>query len=166
MIFIGIITDLKSENYITKIKEKNYILNKYHIIFITEKNIENIKNIRFDTIIINREFNNQYILDKLIENCKYTIINSDLEDISYFFNKNKFKIITYGFNSKSTITMSSVTEDSILVCIQRNILNDKNEIEQQEICIEKSLESDNYDIMLLVSMIILYNIEDIKKLKL
>lgn len=34
MIFIGIVTDTKSESYIKKIQNNNEIFNKYHIIFI------------------------------------------------------------------------------------------------------------------------------------
>ena len=34
MIFIGIVTDIKSENYIKKIQNNNSVLKKYHIIFI------------------------------------------------------------------------------------------------------------------------------------
>ena len=31
------------------------------------------------------------------------------------------KLITFGFNSKSTITISSVKDEKIIVCIQRDI---------------------------------------------
>ena len=47
MIFIGIVTDIKSENYIKKIQNNNSVLKKYHIIFIRENSIDNIKNIKF-----------------------------------------------------------------------------------------------------------------------
>ena len=57
----------------------------------------------------------------------------DIEvDIDIVNNLN-LKIITYGFNSKSTFTVSSVTENSVIICLQRTILNiyDKK-IEPQE----------------------------------
>lgn len=45
-------------------------------------------------------------------------------------------MITYGFNTKSTITASSVKEDSILICIQRSFQNRYEEmLEPQEILI-------------------------------
>ncbi len=165
MIFIGIVTDTKSESYIKKIQNNNEIFNKYHIIFIKEKSIDNIKNIKFETIIINREFNDEYSLNKLIAKSKYLIINEDIDMAISLLNDVNSNIITYGFNSKSTITMSSVTEDSIQICVQRNILSKQNEIEQQEISLTKEAESEIYDIMLLISMLLIYNKNDIKQVK-
>lgn len=66
MIFIGIVTEIKSENYIKKIQNNNSVLKKYHIIFIRENSIDNIKNIKFETIIVNREFEDKDSLNKLI----------------------------------------------------------------------------------------------------
>lgn len=165
MIFIGIVTDTKSENYIKKIQNNNDIFNKYHIIFIKEKSIENIKNIKFETIIINREFNAEGSLNKLIAKAEYLIINEDIDASISLLNDVNSNIITYGFNSKSTITMSSVTEDSIQICVQRNILSKQNEIEQQEISLAKEAESEIYDIMLLISMLLIYNKNDIRQVK-
>lgn len=165
MIFIGIVTDTKSESYIKKIQNNNEVFNKYHIIFIKEKSIDNIKNIKFETIIINREFNDEYSLNKLIAKSKYLIINEDIDMAISLLNDVNSNIITYGFNSKSTITMSSVTEDSIQICVQRNILSKQNEIEQQEISLVKEAESEIYDIMLLISMLLVYNKNDIKQVK-
>ncbi|MBO5004747.1 MAG: hypothetical protein J6D03_05810 [Clostridia bacterium] len=165
MIFIGIVTDTKSESYINKIRNNNDIFNKYHIIFIKEKSIENIKNIKFDTIIINREFNEEDYLNKLIAKTKYLIINEDIDIAISLLKDVNSNIITYGFNSKSTITMSSVTEDSIQICVQRNILSKQNEIEQQEISLAKDGKSEIYDIMLLISMLLLYDKNDINLVK-
>lgn len=165
MIFIGIVTDTKSENYIKRIQNSNDIFNKYHIIFIKEKSIDNIKNIKFETIIINRKFNEEKSLNKLIAKSKYLIINEDIDMAISLLNDVNSNIITYGFNSKSTITMSSVTEDSIQICVQRNILSKQNEIEQQEISLNKEAESDVYDIMLLISMLLVYDKNDIKQVK-
>lgn len=165
MIFIGIVTDTKSENYIRKIQNNNDVFSKYHIIFIKEKSIDNIKNIKFETIIINREFKCEYSLNKLIAKSKYIIVNEDIDMAISLLNDVSSNIITYGFNSKSTITMSSLTEDSIQICVQRNILSKQNEIEQQEISLNKEAESEVYDIMLLISMLLIYNKNDIKQVK-
>lgn len=165
MIFIGIVTDTKSENYIKRIQNDNDIFNKYHIIFIKEKSIDNIKNIKFETIIINRKFNEEQSLNKLIAKSKYLIINEDIDMAISLLNDVSSNIITYGFNSKSTITMSSLTEDSIQICVQRNILSKQNEIEQQEISLSKEAESEAYDIMLLISILLVYNKNDIKQVK-
>lgn len=157
--------EYKSENYIKKIQNNNDIFNKYHIIFIKEKSIDNIKNIKFETIIINREFNDEDSLNKLIAKSKYIIVNEDIDMAISLLNDVSSNIITYGFNSKSTITMSSLTEDSILICVQRNILSKQNEIEQQEISLSKEAETEVYDIMLLISMLLIYNKNDIKQVK-
>ena len=154
MIFIGIVTDIKSENYIKKIQNNNSVLKKYHIIFIRENSIDNIKNIKFETIIVNREFEDKDSLNKLIAKSEYVIVNEDIGTIIDLLKDIKSNIITYGFNSKSTITMSSVTDDSIQVSVQRNIISKKSEVEQQEISLNKEAKSDVYDIMLLISLLL------------
>ena len=52
MVFIGIITDSKSENDIQKLLSNNKFLSENNVIFIKEKNIDNIKNVHFDTVVI------------------------------------------------------------------------------------------------------------------
>ena len=165
MIFIGIVTDIKSENYIKKIQNNNSVLKKYHIIFIRENSIDNIKNIKFETIIVNREFEDKDSLNKLIAKSEYVIVNEDIGTIIDLLKDIKSNIITYGFNSKSTITMSSVTDDSIQVSVQRNIISKKSEVEQQEISLNKETKSDVYDIMLLISLLLIHNNEDINNVK-
>ena len=64
MFFIGIITDKNSENNI-----KNRMINKIdenEIIFLNKENLENFKNVKFDSIIVNEEVENKYILKKEI----------------------------------------------------------------------------------------------------
>ena len=165
MIFIGIVTDIKSENYIKKIQNNNSVLKKYHIIFIRENSIDNTKNIKFETIIVNREFEDKDSLNKLIAKSEYVIVNEDIGTIIDLLKDIKSNIITYGFNSKSTITMSSVTDDSIQVSVQRNIISKKSEVEQQEISLNKEAKSDVYDIMLLISLLLIHNNEDINNVK-
>ena len=165
MIFIGIVTDIKSENYIKKIQNNNSVLKKYHIIFIRENSIVNIKNIKFETIIVNREFEDKDSLNKLIAKSEYVIVNEDIGTIIDLLKDIKSNIVTYGFNSKSTITMSSVTDDSIQVSVQRNIISKKSEVEQQEISLNKEAKSDVYDIMLLISLLLIHNNEDINNVK-
>ena len=155
----------KSENYIKKIQNNNSVLKKYHIIFIRENSIDNIKNIKFETIIVNREFEDKDSLNKLIAKSEYVIVNEDIGTIIDLLKDIKSNIITYGFNSKSTITMSSVTDDSIQVSVQRNIISKKSEVEQQEISLNKEAKSDVYDIMLLMSLLLIHNNEDINNVK-
>lgn len=134
MLFIGIISNEKEENYIDREIEKELGLKENSVLFIKEKSIENIKNIKFETIIINRKFKNTKILKEMIKNAKYLIINSDIEENLKLLENIKATVITYGFNSKATITASSVGEDEIIICVQRTIKNKSgNNIELQEI---------------------------------
>lgn len=164
MIFIGIITNLKSENCIKKIIKRNSFLNNYHIIFINEDTIDNFKNVKFDTIIISRNFKNQETLRQLVSKAEYIVINEDFGNKDEMLENINGNIVTYGFNSKATITMSSVTDDSILICIQRNINYKGACIEQQEIKIIKDENIDVYDIMLLITMTLLHNKDDVIRL--
>ena len=134
MSFIGIVSEENVENCIRRSLLEKLKLRESSVLFLKEKSIENVKNIKFETIILAREFKHPEILKKIIENTPYLIINSDLEKNLELLENVKATVITYGFNSKATITASSVEEDEILLCIQREI-EDKNGniVEPQEI---------------------------------
>lgn len=74
-------------------------------------------------------------------------------------NNMKLNIITFGFNSKSTITASSV-EDNFLICIQRKILSIKKEvIEPQELKFkmpEEKLSNSSHNLMGIASILLIY----------
>ena len=134
MSLIGIIAKKKD------IKEiKNNLDIVYEVIEINNKSIENLKNIKFEQIIINKDLvlnkQEEEYIKKLINTTKYIIINADI-NIAILNNieiDKPLKIITYGFNSKSTISISSVKEDYIILSIQREIEKLNNEkIENQE----------------------------------
>ena len=133
MFFIGIITNKKNETYV---KKKLYKLEK-NIIFINERNIKNIKNVRFETLIIDELIDKKIELRKLIENTKYVILNSDIKMDVELVNNLNLTVITYGFNNKATFSVSSIEENNIIICLQRIIFN-KNDImiEPQEYKIE------------------------------
>ena len=99
MFFIGIITNQKNETYMKN--EISKILPVENIIFITEKNVFNVKNIKFEILIIDTKINNKIELRKIISNSKYLILNSDIEmELESIKNLNLIAI-TYGFNNKS-----------------------------------------------------------------
>ncbi|MCL1844002.1 MAG: hypothetical protein FWF79_09330 [Defluviitaleaceae bacterium] len=50
----------------------------------------------------------------------FLIINADDKTIFPFLTNCEAKLITYGFNNRACITASSVTNDEMQVCIQRN----------------------------------------------
>lgn len=134
MPFIGIITEENKENSIRRALLEELKFKESSILFIKEKSIENIKNIKFDTIIIDREFKNIEMLKIILKNSKYLIINTDKIEKLNILENLKITVITYGFNPKATITASSVNDEEILVCIQRSIIDKQGkEIEPQEI---------------------------------
>lgn len=121
MFFIGIITNQKNERYV-----KNELSQK-NILFINDKTIANMKNIKFDAIVIDNKINNRNNLRKILSNTKYVILNSDIEIDLEVIKGLDTTIITYGFNSKSTFTVSSLTENNIIICLQRIIFKPNGE---------------------------------------
>lgn len=155
MPFIGIIAEERKLNIIKKQIVERLKIDENLIILIKEKNIENIKNIKFDTIILDRKFNNEKILKMVLENVKYLIINCDVVKSFNVLNDIEINVITYGFNSKATITASSVGEEEILVCLQRNIINAKNQkVEPQEVKIE--IQNDAMSTMAITAILLIY----------
>ena len=135
MSLVGIVAKKKDIYEIKKeIKNKNI-----EIIEITKESIKNIKHIKFEEIIflqnINLEIEEYKYMNEIILNTKFLILNGDIEiDIlSKLKIEKPIKLITFGFNSKSTITISSVKDEKIIVYIQRDIENVSGEIiERQE----------------------------------
>ena len=156
MLLIGIITDQKSENDIKKLLDNNNFLVENNVIFIKEKNIDNIKNVHFDTVVINKEIEKMDELNKLLVNAKNIIINIDTNIDNKDLNIVNSNLITYGFNSKSSITISSVTDDDVLIYLQRNIYNNYGEIEVQEIKIENNPNYSIYDLIIVLTMFVMY----------
>ena len=160
MSFMGIITNPKNESYIKKFL-KEYI-NMEYVIFINEKNIINMKNIKFDTILLGRKFEENETLNEIIRKCKYLILNSDLKVYNNKLENLNVQIITYGFNQKATITTSSVSEDKIVVFLQRSIVNMyKQPVEQMEISVDIDKDTETYPVMESIA-ILLINCKNIK----
>lgn len=134
MPFIGIIIEERTENCIQKKILEQLKLRESNVLFVKEKSVENIKNIKFETIILARQFKNVEMLRKILKSATYVIVNSDIESNLQLLENIKATVITYGFNSKATITASSVGEEEMMLCIQRT-WQDKmgKNIEPQEI---------------------------------
>lgn len=162
MSFIGVISDNKCfENIKEKIKEKD-TKKQLNLIHINSKSIENIKNIKFETIIINNEVeklkNYEGNLKKICINAEYILLNTDINQTFHILKEEKANIITYGLNQKSTVTVSSISETDILIYIQRNIKNKKNkllEVEEKRIKI-KDNKSKTYEIMIIYILLTIY----------
>lgn len=179
MPFIEIITDAKSQIQLSKIIDKE-IVNDCDIMYIKEKNIENIKNIKLETIILNQPIENIELINKILLNTKNIILNFDfneekitllniknnidnqktIQKTTQFDEKNKCqntKLISFGYSSKSDITVSSVAEDEVLIYIQ-NTINSiyGRKIEPQEIKVNVKSDTNIYNIMIIIALTALY----------
>lgn len=155
MSFIGIITNSKNEEYMLK-KLSKYIP-KENIIFITDKNIDNIKNIRFQTVLIDKLINKEELLKNIIANAKYILLNTDLNINLKLLENLNLIIITYGFNSRSTLTISSISENTIIICLQRIIKGIlKQKYEPQEFKINRTETIDISAVLGTFSLMLIY----------
>jgi len=162
MAFIGIIIEGKREDELKQaIKNKlNEINEKYTVIVINEKSIENFKNVIFEILVLDTNvLRNNRFLKNIILNSKRLIINSDYEENLEVIKNLKLTVITYGMKSKSTITISSVEEDDMLMSIQRSIKTIKgNIIEPQEMKIcQKRQQGNLYIYMILAIFSIIFD---------
>ena len=160
---IGIITESKKEIELEQ-KVKTTLKNlgkKPAIIVINQKSIENIKNVKFELIILETNiFENSNLIKRVLMNSERILVNSDFNSNLEIIHNLKLSVITYGFNSKSTITASSVDDSNgILICLQRSIKNINNKIiEPQEIKIyNQDDKNTHYVDMILLIITLLYS---------
>ena len=166
MVLIGIVASKKCFEML-----KSEIIKKevnISIIHITHISLENMKNIKFDTIIIEEELekyqNKKEELKKICKEATYVIINTDI-------NK-KYKeietqnLITCGINQNAIVTISSNSEEDILIFWQKSInnkLGNKIEIEERRIKKqENNLKID--EILILYTIFRIYSITIIDKI--
>ena len=162
--FIGVVSNKRfyeniSKEILEKNKEKDII-----IIYINLKNLDNFKNIKFELIIIESEIktqleilNNKNILEKLCGNTKHILLNADSNNIKELKCNN---IITYGLNNNSDITISSIQENNILIYCQKNIKIENKEIIEIE---ETKVYTGNNNKLNIYEIISIYNVFRINK---
>ena len=126
MSFIGVFLDNKK----FQILQKNMNKIDKTLINIKKKSIENVKNVKFDIIVISENLENfkeeiNYVKNFCMK-AKYLVINSDIEINCSILKEIKTNIITYGLNHKSTVTLSSITDESVLIFVQREFENMEN----------------------------------------
>ena len=163
MTFIGIISDCKSFETIKEYLKNTLKLN-CNLIHINKNSIENVKNIRFETIIIDSELSKlkqeKIILENLFEYAKYIIINTDINLKFEELNISKANIITYGLNSKAIVTVSSITDTNILVYLQKELkdCNGKSiEVGEQSIKITENKKLKIYEILIIYIVFLINN---------
>lgn len=162
MSFIGMVMGNKEFENIkmelaNDIKEKNW-----NIIPINKQNIENLQNIKFETIIMEEDpkklEEKAKELHQICENAKYILLNSDKKQ-NLELGKEKVKMITYGLNQKATVTISSITEENLLISLQRDIetiQGNKIEVEEKQVKIDPNKKLKIYDQLILYSLKNLY----------
>lgn len=157
MSFIGIITDSRSQEKMQAILDQSFFKRGNEIIWIKESNIENIKNITFDTIVVNKKFEKIDRLIQLLQKVKYLVMNMDIGNDIKVESQGEISIITYGFHPKSTITASSVEEERALLCLQRTVTSKYGKrVNPQEIRIEVGKDITIYDQMIVLSLWVIY----------
>jgi len=156
MSFIGIITESKKETELKQTIKKYFesIKQIHTIININNKNIDNIKNIKFEVLVLDvNTLGNIPNVQKIILNSKIVVVNTDLDVNLECVNSLKLRLISYGHNSKSTITVSSVNEEEIMISLQRSIRTLKdNIIEPQEIMIMGKQCHNNLNISMILAI--------------
>lgn len=117
-----------------------------------------------DTIIIFKSFSNSvHNFTSIVGKCKLAIVDASSNSAIQYASTMKIPAITCGWSSKDTITLSSVSEHHAVINIQRNIVDFKNrELESQEIPIQLSCKINNFTLMSICMIILLFG--DKKKL--
>ena len=163
MPFIGIISKENDSNFIKNTLTRNSKTNKFEIVNINKKSIENVKNIKFDILVINENIENllknSRYLEDIINKAYYIIINSDIKNNLSLLKNVRTNIITYGFNAKATITISSINDENMLLCIQRSVKDINGKIiDEQEfsIKIEKNNMNKLYIILIIFTILAIY----------
>lgn len=157
MSLIGIFTQKSHENYLKQ--ELGKTISDEQLFFLKEDSLQNLKNIKFQTILIGKDINkNKEQMREIAKKADYLILNTDIAENLSALSNLSFKLITYGFHSKATITASSVEENKTMVCLQRAIKNVQGKtIEPQEQTINSKLVDNSYAVMELFSLKALYN---------
>lgn len=171
MYFIGIVSNNKSFEKIRKKILENIKDINMNIININFQTIENIQNVKFETIVIDNNLeklkNKINYLEKICINSKYVLLNTDVNLGIDIFDAKKINIITYGLNQKATVTVSSIKDTDISIYIQRNIKNIRNEIievEERNIKIKEKCKIKAYEILIIYMILRIYEYKIIEEI--
>lgn len=138
MFFIGVISRKNKYEVLKERIQKSCNKNKVSLININNKSISNLKNVKFDVIVIldslekfdfdeckNDNFKN---LKEICEKTQYLLLDSDIEIKTNIFKDIKVNIITFGLNHKSSVTISSITDENIMISVQRGVRDTEGNI--------------------------------------
>ena len=167
MHFIGIFSnhleyEMIKQNVIKIVNRKDL-----ELIHISSKNIENMKNIVFETIVLCHQKNindeQKNILNKFCSNSMFIVVNADVFCNTKMISNKKINCISYGLNQKSTITISSIQEEKAILSIQRNINNlEQKTIEMGEVEIDVGQYKPNQieNILAIFGIYLIYSTEN------
>ncbi len=160
MSFIGIVA---SKNFFENVKNKileEFEAENFNFILINLRSIENVKNIKFEIIIIEdnlEKFKNyKEALKKICKTAKYLVINTDINPNK----KIKENQITYGLNQKATVTISSISDIDILIYCQKSFKNNENkqiQIEERKIRKKQKNKLKTDEILIIYIIFQIYN---------
>ncbi len=155
MHLVGILTEKNNEGYI---KQELHKLGENEIFFLNEDSITNLKNIKFQTILIGKKVKeNSKEVHEILSKAEYLIFNVDITENLELINNLNLQLITYGFNSKASITASSMEGEEVMVCLQRSIKSVNGKItEPQEITIKAYNNVSKYGVMELLGINLVY----------
>ena len=163
MSFIGVFTTSKNE---IKLKHLLKETSKcHHIFYLHDDNIRNMKNITFETILIGKNIDSsKEKIRNLVQKADYLILNNDEKDNVEILKDLNLNLITYGLGSKCTITVSSIEEEQIMLCLQRSIKTPQRiKIEPQEMPLPLKQKEDIYALLEAETLVMLY--PDLKNAK-
>lgn len=159
MSFIGVVASKKCFENIQKKMTEEVKGETINLLSINLRSIENVKNIKFETIIVEDNLekfkNHKEILQRILEKAEYILINTD---------KNKEikirpKQITYGLNQKADVTVSSISETDVLVYWQKSLKDregNKIEIEERRIKKQERQLLKTYEILIIYTLFKIY----------
>lgn len=162
MSFIGIMANRKCFETIKKQITEKIKDETIRFIPINLRSIENIKNIKFETVIVEDNLNKfkeyQDTVGKIFKNTQYLMINTDKNKEQKEIEK-MTNCITYGLNRKATVTISSISETDILVYWQKSLRNrkgDKIEIEERRIKKQQKEPLKTYETLIIYTLFKIY----------
>lgn len=171
MSFIGIVSDKKCFESIKEKIQEHDCSNKINLIHINNKSIENMKNIKFEVIVINNNLEKlndyQNSFEKICSNAKYLIINTDINKEYDVLENQNIRVITYGLNQNSTVTVSSIGDSDILIYLQRNIKDKENnvlDIQEKRVKFKNEGKFKTYEVMIIYIVLTIYCQDIIKEI--
>lgn len=154
MIFIGVVSDNKKFEILRKIIYKNKNKSEVSLININIKSIDNLKKIKFEIIVLldlpNQLEDNIDSLEEVCKDSNFLIVNSDIELKKDILKNVQTNIITFGMNHLATVTFSSVTDESLMISVQRNypsINGDLIDVGEYNLSIQKTERNNLHELL-------------------